>query len=193
MGKVFELQARRQRPSQDQAVDLAGELVHLAQLARVQLVALDMRRTAVARSGYRSASHFEGGGRGRSLTGDGHGDPIGELVAQEVDADAENKGPVRQAHGEAVDAIHAAVVLLRSATGSAQAVLDPSRPAGPEDQGCTSHADHGFRGVPTRSPGGDLCRWCADFWRKYQQRPSKNDLQMLEERRVHTEQMRQAA
>jgi hypothetical protein len=124
--------------------------------------------------------------------GGGHGDPVGELVAAEFDADLENKGRARRAYRETVTTLETVVVLLRSGTGAARAVLHPAPIAGPEDQGCTSHAAHGFLHVETRTAGSDLCRWCADFWRKFKQRPSLADLQALEESRVERE-VRKAA
>jgi hypothetical protein len=175
------------RPRLDQALELIAESVELLHRLRVQLVALDGKRRSISSTGYRSASLTDGGPTGRRLTGDGHGDPIGELVAAEVDAEADDVGPVRSAYGQGLRASLATVSILRSAVETSDAVLNPKPPAKPEDEGCTSHAAHGFKGVPTRTPGSDLCRWCADFWRRHNQRPSLNDLQVLEERRVAAE------
>jgi len=140
--------------------------------------------------------------RSRQLGGGSPGgvaDPVGEAVANAEDAFAEARSAAGRVYREAAAALEASVVLLRDAARMADAVLRPQPvrvheaqahdgdlPFAGEAVGCTSHATHGYRGVPARSQGSDLCRWCADFWRRHRQRPSRTDLEQLEERRARS-------
>lgn len=166
-----------------EVLELAREAAELAQVLASDALDLHQRRSA-ARSSVvvpLPKSRQLGGGRPS-----GHGDPVGEAVANVDEAFTEGRSAAGRAYKEAVIALEATVVLLRDAEKVADAVLRPRVNEKPADDGCTSHALHGYKGVPTRTAGSDLCRWCSDFWRRYRQRPSRNDLEQLEERRVRS-------
>lgn len=176
---------RRGPVSPGRVLELGRDARELVDQLVSDALQLNAKRSTSRVTGFRRSSGFIGAHRGS-----GHGDPVGEAVANALEAD--ESGPARRAYGEVSEALEAVVVILQSAGAAASCVLEP-KPEGPPDVGCTSHALHGFLNVETRTPGSELCRWCADFWAKYRQRPSLADLQALEERRVYAGEKRRAA
>lgn len=187
-------QASRRAPGE--VIGLARDVAELVGALASDALVLHQRRSAsrsIAVAPFPRSRQL-GGGRPS-----GHSDPVGDAVANVDEAFTEGRSAAGRAYAEVAIAIEAAVILLRDAEKIADAVLRPHPVAKADDDvvegqlavagdrvGCTSHAFHGYRGVPARTPGSDLCRWCADFWRRYRQRPSKTDLEQLEERRVRS-------
>lgn len=192
---VFDIDVNgRARMSLLRAEQLVDEAVHLTQRLRANLYQLDEKRRSAAADGYttRSSSRFDGFGGG-ALTGDGHRDPLGDLVADEATGDAEDKGPIRRAYREGSEVLADVVIMLRAAEGATTKALRPptAGDGGPKTElGCLHHHEHGYFAA-TSNPWADLCDDCKAFMAGHDgRRPNRDELIALEDVRLARELVR---
>lgn len=167
---------RRPRPSDEHRTGLLDEVMDLARRLRSELPALAKRARHGVRDGYPTSSIPEALGKG------GHGDPVGNLAASNLEADAEGRprDPLRAALDSADALVLGAVRSLREADSAVARTQPPRHEAGPGEEGCRLHVRAG-KWRPIRAKAKGLCRPCDDFARRRGREPTSGEIRTFEE------------